>query len=529
MLSPDYLDRLPDNAVKLYEALQEDIIAYMSRLIAETNRVTDTVLHEQERAKAMGMVYEYILQEVSARTYKSWGLIQSLFEEAGAKTLEFDDHVYEAAGLTPKALKDCPELLQLLWAGMENTKGVFQNLSQTTASAGQQQFIEALDRAWMQTSSGAFSYEQSIRQAVKDLSQKGVKSIQYPSGHVDFLDVAVRRALLTGVNQASAKLSLARADQLGCDLVETTAHAGARPTHQVWQGRIFSRSGKHPKYPDFVSSTGYGTGAGLCGWNCRHNFFPFFEGASQPAYSAAELASYKSATVMFNKVKLSLYEATQMQRYNERQIRKWKREASGMNAVGDSDAEAAALAKVGEWQARQRDFLEQTGLDRDYFREQTTDFTRSQSSKAVWANRNAEKAAINRYISGESYLLNAKLRAGIPLSKEEQQLADTLERAILKLPKFEGIVYRSLRSEDMDDWEAFNRMHQVGYPTMYPAFTSTGKTVYDNLMDVQLIIQSKNGRDLKGINDNEQEVLFPRGAMFFIERREGKRIWLKEI
>ena len=92
------------------------------------------------------------------------------------------------------------------------------------------------------------------------------------------MDVAVRRAVLTGVNQTTARMQIARADEMECDLVETTAHMGARPEHMDWQGRIFSRSGKSRKYPDFVKSTGYGTGPGLCGWNCRHSFFPYFEG-----------------------------------------------------------------------------------------------------------------------------------------------------------------------------------------------------------------------------------------------------------
>lgn len=99
------------------------------------------------------------------------------------------------------------------------------------------------------------------------------------SGHTDTIEVAVRRAVATGVNQACGKAQEQLADDLGCDLVETTAHSGARPEHALWQGQIFSRSGKSTKYPDFRRSTGYGTGAGLMGWNCRHSFNPWFEGS----------------------------------------------------------------------------------------------------------------------------------------------------------------------------------------------------------------------------------------------------------
>ncbi|MFR8872510.1 MAG: phage minor capsid protein [Oscillospiraceae bacterium] len=179
----------------------------------------------------------------------------------------------------------------------------------------------------------AFSYQDAVRSAVKSLSKAGIDAIIYPSGHTDKMDVAVRRAVLTGVNQTAARIQTARADEMECDLVETTAHMGARPEHMDWQGRIFSRSGKSRKYPDFVKSTGYGTGPGLCGWNCRHSFFPYFEGLSERAYSRAKLREYENKTVTYNGRTLPYYDATQQQRYLERQIRRWKREYLAMDAA----------------------------------------------------------------------------------------------------------------------------------------------------------------------------------------------------
>ena len=186
--------------------------------------------------------------------------------------------------------------------------------------------------------------------AIKELSSKGIESITYPSGHVDHLDVAVRRAVLTGINQTALKLQEARADEMGCDLVEVTAHAGARTgigiaNHAGWQGKIYSRSGTHSKYPDFQEKTGYGSGAGLGGWNCRHSFFPFFEGISEPAYTEKELEELNAPKYEYNGQKLTEYEATQRQRYIERQIRRWKRENAALKAAGLDTTESAAKLK----------------------------------------------------------------------------------------------------------------------------------------------------------------------------------------
>lgn len=105
-----------------------------------------------------------------------------------------------------------------------------------------------MDRAWLQITSGAFDYNTAVRMAIKDLSSNGVGAIKYPTGHVDNLEVAVRRATITGVNQTQGELVEARRKEMACNLVEVSAHAGARPDHAEWQGQIYSRSGNHPKY-----------------------------------------------------------------------------------------------------------------------------------------------------------------------------------------------------------------------------------------------------------------------------------------
>jgi hypothetical protein len=160
---------------------------------------------------------------------------------------------------------------------------------------------------------------------------------------------------------------------MGVDLVQTSAHIGARnkgtgpANHESWQGRIFSRSGKHSKYPDFVTVTGYGTGEGLCGWNCRHSFYPFFEGISENAYSQEDRKSIANKKVNLGGDKVSVYDATQYQRAIERKIRFWKRQADALEAA--KLTKFTEIAKVKEWQARMREFIKQTKLDRQPVRE----------------------------------------------------------------------------------------------------------------------------------------------------------------
>ena len=289
-----------------------------------------------------------------------------MMQEAGTKALESDAAEYISAGLEPPSIRDSKRLRDTLNAGYKATQGTMRNLAKTTAKTASQQFERALDRAWVDIRSGAIDYNTAIRSAIKDLSKSGVQSIRYPTGHTDSLEVAVRRAVVTGANQTALQLQWDLADEMGCDLVETTAHAGARPSHAEWQGQIFSRSGKSTKYPDFRAATGYGTGAGLGGWNCRHSYHPYFEGTPR-AYSKEQLEQYNAKDYAYNGQQLTEYEATQIQRYNERQIRRWQRERTALEAAGLDASEATG--KLRQWRDTQADFLRQTGLKRQYERE----------------------------------------------------------------------------------------------------------------------------------------------------------------
>lgn len=434
MLKPKQIDELPEALIELYSQVEMDIITDMARRISGMDYFIPAAQWQYRKLIEMGNCHGWIMQALSAQTGKGRREIERMMEEAGFKAIRQDAAIYKRAGLSPPELTASPSLQDVLKDGIRNTKGLFENLTNTTANTATRQFERALDRAWLQVQSGVFSQEEAIRTAIKDLSEKGVECITYPSGHVDHMDVAVRRAAVTGANQVALRMQDALADEMGSDLVETTAHSGARPEHALWQGKIFSRSGTHPKYPDFRSSTGYGTGLGLGGFNCRHSFFPFFEGISDPAYTQVELDEMNAPKYTYNGEKLTEYEASQKQRTIERNIRRWKREYKAMEVTGLDTSEA--FAKLSRWQKKQKDFLSQTGLKRQPEREQAEGFGRREAARAreivkkqeIWYNQKQEEArrlirseetvktlnvgnqlkhihgAGGRYIDGRSYL-----------------------------------------------------------------------------------------------------------------------------
>lgn len=363
MLTFDQLDVLSSPIIGLYSKLHDSILSDIVRRISKNLRVTSSAAWQMQRMIEAGMLYEEIVQRVARANSMGQSTLMKMMREAGVQSMKFDDTLYKMAGLNPLPLNLSPAMINVLKVSLQKTGRVLENLTSTTALASQHRFIQEADLAYLQVSTGGFTYDRAMRSACRRLADEGIKVVEYQKKS-DQLDVAARRAILTGVAQTSGVLQIERMLEMGVDLVQTSAHIGARPTHEVWQGRIFSLTGKDG-YPNFYEVTGYGTGPGLMGWNCRHSFYPYFKGLSSDLYR--NLDEYVGETVTYNGKELTFYEATQAQRKIEREIRKSKREALLLAEAGLDNQDA--LKKVRDQQAKMRDFLNQTGLDRQRRRE----------------------------------------------------------------------------------------------------------------------------------------------------------------
>ena len=349
MLGPEYLAQLPDALCSLWRQVEDDILRDIARRITAADGMTETAVWQAQRMELLRTVQNDTVNTLAKYAKRSRSEIRRLLTEAGTATLAADDAIHRAAGKNAVPVNESPTLLNLLNAGYRQTLGSWQNLTATTAATVTGELEQRLDRAWLQVSTGAIDYNTAIRRAVDDLAD-GMKYITYPTGHRDTLETAVRRCVLTGVNQTAAKLQLARMEELGCEFVEVTAHEGARPSHAVWQGKIYHIGGAVTldgvRYEDFAKATGYGTGAGLCGWNCRHNFYPYWPGISVPNYTETRLAALNAKCVTYGGKQYTRYEISQMRRDLERRVQKYQRRFLAEDAAGVDTGPTAVKLKA---------------------------------------------------------------------------------------------------------------------------------------------------------------------------------------
>ncbi len=346
MLTPEYLQGLPEELTALTEDLEKKLLEDIARRVSKAGTITDTAAYQIMRLKEMGASTKYIEKLIADYTHLSEAAIERMVFDAAQTDSEFYRTVYARTGRNYVPYEYNPYLQQLAAAAVNQTKGELKNLTQSMGfavrgsdgrlafSSTAKAYQTAMDKAHMLAATGGMDYITAVRMAVSDLTASGLYFVDYASGVRNHADVAARRAILTGISQMTGKIAEHNAAELGTDVVEVDAHAGARPDHAVWQGKRFSLAGKDKRYPLLSAATGYGTVTGLKGANCRHDFYPVIPGIDEPAYTEEELRNIDPPPVKIDGKVYTYYEAEQRQRAMERAIRKTKRELIAAQGSG---------------------------------------------------------------------------------------------------------------------------------------------------------------------------------------------------
>lgn len=371
MLDPNYIEELADGAeyvsADLHDAIINEII---KRITARLGRgdsyiFTPTDKWQMEVLEDAGYLARDIQKEIAKRTGQQIKVIRKAYEDAAVEQAKYDSRIYRKAGIDVQTdILMSPTFLRILQADYERTINAWENFTGTTLlKESYGLFITECNKAHSLVLSGAKGWSQAFMDAVDEISTNGVKVV-YPTGHVDTVETATLRAIRTGVAQSCGKVTAVRAAENGVHLMLTSAHAGARPTHEPWQGQVFwvdwqelaRRIGiveniQYPeatplekqKYREFCLSTDIGTVTGLEGANCRHSYGPFFEGMQNP---------YEGMT--FDPKQ---YEIDQRARLLERRIRHTKRELQAYNTAQTATTNPDALNKLKKAAERKNNLL----------------------------------------------------------------------------------------------------------------------------------------------------------------------------
>lgn len=402
-ITPDYLENVPEYIVQLYRELDEYTLRDICRRLRGSGELTESAVNQIKALRNRGLDLSYIDRRIKETLHLSEREYGDIWSRAIARNQAYFDDVIQRADLVPSSFTLAAKEREFE-AIRRQTLNEFRNISQSMGFAFRTgrgiQFLpiakayqKILDDAEMKLISGVADYHTAIKDAVKQLTGSGLQYVDYASGWRNRVDVAARRAVMTGISQIAAQYSQDTMALLGTDLVEVTAHAGARDrgvgyvNHKSWQGKVYSMSGRDKRYPGLREATGYGLGGGLAGWNCRHSFFAFVEGVSERAHTDKQLAKIDPPPFDYQGRRYTAYEATQAQRRLETAMRQKKRELIGYEAAGLEEDYTAAAIKLRRLQEEYGRFSKAAGLRRQPQRARVQGFGDRQAAKAGRKNQ----------------------------------------------------------------------------------------------------------------------------------------------
>ena len=391
-LTEEQMEILGDRLVPLFQEFERAVIADIARRLRKTERLTETAeimaVTLKDKGFSPAAIYKRVMEavnadskiqnEIAANTLEAKKVLEAqikalrenvliaseeLWEEAGNMAFSNDLSVWESDRKPVRGTA----FEQLVKAMSKRATDELLNLTKSTGfrmATGElvstrRTYIRQLNLAFTKTMSGAYSYGQAVEEAVRELARSGLRTVDFGKGVTRQLDTAVRTAVMTASSQLAGEITMQNVAETGVDYVEVSAHWGAREgeghaNHAGWQGKVYRVQGEDDQYENLEKATGYPSDpAGLLGYNCRHSFYPFWPGISEPNEWPPEPGPFEVDGRTY-----TYYQATQEQRRREREIRALKREKAAYEAIGLKDKAKEAARKIRIKTVEYKDFSE---------------------------------------------------------------------------------------------------------------------------------------------------------------------------
>ena len=333
-------------AIDLEVSIMKDIVRRIKANLDIENSLTASADYQIRVLRQMGYSDEYIKAQIQTFLKTSEEEIDRIYNQVSENHYKAYEDAYDSLGRKQTPFGSHPIINQTIRAAVEQSKNTFKNLTNTMGFTrnvgGKRVFLpvasyyqRVLDEATLGVTTGAFDYATMLTKVVKEMTKSGLRTVEYASGRTYRIESAARMALMTGFRQIVAKVNEQTAKELDTDTYEISYHIGARPDHQVWQGRVYT-------HKELIDICGLGTAGGLCGVNCYHWYEPYIEGVSVRNYTDAELdrmVAEENKKTEFEEKEYTTYEALQRQRKLELTMRKYRQDIMLLKEGGNEGIE----------------------------------------------------------------------------------------------------------------------------------------------------------------------------------------------
>ena len=423
MLVPEYFDEHGHRINELYQVVAEFILKESARFLIKAGKITPTADRLLQRLRLMGETQAEIEKKLRQLTGLTQKELRAILQDAVLTSWGADADSFKQIGIEVSDPLKNPAVIRIMDAQYKRSQKELWNLTQTTMRQSNIDLINMLDEADMRVASGVQSYSAAISDILDRYAHRGIYVDYQKTGVRRTLEAAVMNCVRTSMAQMAGQLTMEFVKEAGTNLIITSAHTGARFTdkdepanHMSWQGRVFyitdedlarftevggkienagKKAGGTPNtgnYPDFVKTTGYGTGEGALGWGCRHSIGPSDERIGNPWRDKDGNLIDGAGNRIDSEESKQKYKDFQRLRAIERNIRATKRQLVTKQELMDGASEEELKRLQPEYDKlaydlvqqnkKYNDFCKEHNLQPQYGRTKLADFGREQTKAA---------------------------------------------------------------------------------------------------------------------------------------------------
>lgn len=346
MLTESQIERYGYGNEKIFYDLENQLMEDIVRRIKKTGEITSTADYQIMQLKALGLSNDEITEQIKKALNASDEYVDELYREAMKNEWSDAKDLYTGMGQAYVKFEDNAFIQNLIGGAFMQTSGEMVNMTGTmgfvvggNAVELSKFYQDTMDNAISLIMGGGFDYNTVLKKAIKQMTNSGIRWINYESGWRNRITVAARRSVMTGLSQMTRGITEDTAKRLNTDTFEVSAHAGARPDHADWQGKVFTKK-------QLYEICGLGTVTGLLGANCYHTYYPFIKGISKRAYTDEQLNAWRNDTPkMYKGKEYTQYEAQQRMRQMETNMRA-QRQTINLLKLGGADKETITEERI---------------------------------------------------------------------------------------------------------------------------------------------------------------------------------------
>ena len=368
---------LEDKIINIYNQIEIELLIAIAKRFDVYDKATGTLEWQLKKLDELGGLTNEAIDIIAKHSKRTKKEILNILKEAGYSNLDFSllelAYKEDFISINPDVLRNNEVINDIIMLSYKEMNETFRLINTKALESVKHSYMNVLNTAYLEVSSGVYDYHSSIRKALKNMANNGITGATYKRGMTTVnysLEGTVRRDVVTATHQLANKVSVKSCEELGAEYVEVSSHIGARVSnknpianHYGWQGKVYKIHGRDDKYDNLKEKTGYPDDIlGLGGVNCRHRMFPFFPGISKPMRKTYDKEENER-----------IYNLSQTQRYLERGIRAEKKRAFVYKNANDLENYEKSITELTRRINEINTFCKENNLDRDYSRELVTE------------------------------------------------------------------------------------------------------------------------------------------------------------